>query len=188
METKPLITTLRACIAHGGALPVSKLLPELVVMIANELKDDVYAQKAPGWHKGRKCALNECQGRDHYTNNQLRRRLKDDVTPDTEEEVLDAKGGTSRHEARIEEHLREIKPSGLLIPGESALKFIKCQNVSLLLKCRHRPRLIVWLSRFSLKTSAFKLFSRPSNLTRIGTITTQTANPHRSMPTSRYLV
>lgn len=127
VDTKAQITTLKACVAHPEARPVSKLLVELVSMVGDALKDIVYTQKIPEWHQGARCVQNECVGRDHFKTSELSTRFEDDVIPDTE----DFEESLERHMGIDDEHLHKITPTAPSKNGGTRSKFMKCKKVSL---------------------------------------------------------
>ena len=106
--TKRAISIFRTCVKHSSNPPVSKLPPELVVLITDALKDAVYASKVPEWNKARRCMYGECQTRDHFTNSERAELVGMDVDSEGEEDSYLEEAGDDAHRDVIEAHLEKL--------------------------------------------------------------------------------
>ncbi|KAL8703709.1 MAG: hypothetical protein Q9201_003110 [Fulgogasparrea decipioides] len=135
VETKAAITAFKACVRHTTIHSMSQLAPELVEIIADALKDTVYLRKVPQWLSERKCLLNECRSRDHFTKAERYDCLLDvlmevdyDLCSDDEDDYL-LEQGMEIHDEIVLSHLDKITipASGKRTIG----RFARCKEVGL---------------------------------------------------------
>jgi len=126
VETKAAISTLRACIAHSDIPSMSNLPPELVAMIVGTLKDLIYLLKIQDWNTARRCLLNDCSFKDHFTEEEL---WDLDYDSRYEEELMPE--SMDIHQDTVHTHLRKITP---LASNNVVPKFARCIEVSIALE------------------------------------------------------
>lgn len=127
VETKAAISTFRACVSHAGSKKMSKLPPEIISMIANSIKDIVYLPKIRQWLGARKCVLNKCRPRDHFTTSELS-DFYTIVSSSTDVDEYLYADSMAIHERTARNHLKKITmPS----TKKSVNKFAKCNKASL---------------------------------------------------------
>ena len=120
VETKPTITTFRACLPLSPIPSVSNIPREVVELIEEALKDMVYFPKVRDWLKDCKCIRNECGFRDHFPE-------EDDDASIYSEDEIEWDGRSERHQEILDEHIHKVTvPSSNHIVG----KFARCKEVS----------------------------------------------------------
>ena len=120
VETKPTITTFRACLPLSPIPSVSNIPREVVELIEEALKDMVYFPKVRDWLKDCKCIRNECGFRDHFPE-------EDDDASIYSEDEIEWDGRSERHQEILDEHIHKVTvPSSNHIVG----KFARCREVS----------------------------------------------------------
>ena len=119
VETKPTITTFRACLPRSPIPSVSNIPLEVIETIEGALKDMAYFPKVRDWLKDCKCIRNECGFRDHFPDD-------DDVSIDSEDDITWGER-CERHQEIIDDHVHKVThPASDPIVG----KFARCKEVS----------------------------------------------------------
>ena len=116
IETKAAITTLKACFRHyrlppKAASPKRGIPPEIVTLIANEMKATVYERRVQRWTKVQRCMELECDTLDHFTSRDLEHCGW--WIPKAPRHLIRntfAREASERHEMRIGRHLEKIMP------------------------------------------------------------------------------
>ena len=118
VETKPTITTFRACLPHSPIPAVSNIPLEVIETIEEALKDMVYFPKVRDWLQDCKCIRNECGFRDHFPE-------RDDASIDFEDDV-EWDGRIQMHQGILDDHVHKVThPASNRTVG----KFARCKEV-----------------------------------------------------------
>ena len=90
---------------------MSSVPEEIILMIADELKDMTYVSKVQGWIEAEKCYRGLCKPRDHFTKAQFARvyfgcyGLESEVDECLEEDII----SDLEHKSRVDTHLRKLE-------------------------------------------------------------------------------
>ena len=130
VETKSAITTFIACIAHSSTPSMSKLPPETIAMIADELKDLVYIPIVQRALRAEKCIRNECRERDHFPNHELAFYAANSEWYGTkyEPEIL-WEDSRPKHDHIVENYLRKFTHTMTTKDKKTMSRFAKCKKV-----------------------------------------------------------
>ena len=119
VETKPAMTTFRACQSISTVTAMASLPAEVVAIIEVHLKEIVYRAKLHQWHRAQRCLEDKCNYRDHFTRSELIAAItecKDETSLET--------FGMQKHQLYVSDFLNDF-----IVDYQG--KFVICQEVSL---------------------------------------------------------
>ena len=128
VETKAAITTFRLSVPRGVSLAMSSLPPEVLTMIADNVRDLVYQGKIRGWVFGRNRARKSCDPKDHFTRGELSDIYYENGSfPKHKLSYTPGDCGWERHDENVENY-----PEAITLPArsEAAERLARCKEVN----------------------------------------------------------